>query len=290
MRALVVSNCATATYAEGLKVLFPDWEVRGAMIDLAEKWLTADPPHQAFAGYLKVCDLYVGLPLGPAWHIGQLLPEETRRVIIPGFAFLGLQPDCLHLNGFESVLGGGNLYSRIVVASYVAGLTPERTAGLFNPETYEAFDFFSYYEQEESKLVDNFRSFGIDLSGCIGRWISRGNFLFSYNHPRVDVLTGILRRALVAARLLPESEWDRDDDMGVADHLLHSIWWPVYPEIAARHGLDGSLIWRKGRAAGYERLHLDQFITASFSALAAKPLPEIRHLPNDLERIKALIA
>jgi hypothetical protein len=47
-------------------------------------------------------------------------------VLIPHFDFRGLQPDAFHLFGFESVLKGGSLFSKIVVTSFAAGLTPVR--------------------------------------------------------------------------------------------------------------------------------------------------------------------
>jgi hypothetical protein len=95
---------------------------------------------------------------------------------------------------------------------------------------------------------------------------------------------------LVAADLRPISDLDRTDDMGVADALKESIQWPVYPEIAERHGLEGSLIWRRGRMADYRTFTLDQFIEASFEQLAFGQLPEIPGLSSRVEQIRSLAA
>ncbi len=260
------------------------------MIHLAEQWVSSNPPNVGFLQYAQDCDLYIGAPLAGARY-GQLLPERNRRVLIPGFGFRGLQPDCFHLNGFNSVLGkGGSLYSRIVVASFRAGLTPLLTCKLFNQETYKAFDPLTCYDLEKQELIDRFGRYSIDLSGSLERWIARGNFLYSYNHPRIDVLMEILRRALVAAEILPISELERSDDMGVVDNLREASLWPIYPEIARLHGLDGSLTWRMGRAQNYKVLDLDQFVKASFEALTAKQLPEVPQLLTWVGLIKSLIA
>ncbi|MDR3495922.1 MAG: WcbI family polysaccharide biosynthesis putative acetyltransferase [Ancalomicrobiaceae bacterium] len=278
MKALVVSNCATSSYVHGLKSLFPDWEVRGAMSDLAEQWVTSDPPRAGFVQYTQDCDFYIGFP-PEGTRYGQLLSKRSRCVVIPPFWFRGLQPDCFGLNGFVSALGGGNLYSRIVVASFQTGLTAARTCELFNSKTYEAFDLLSCYDREKQELVDRYRPYGIDLSDSFERWLARGNFLYSYNHPRIDVLMEILRRALAAAGIIRMSEFDLDTDMGVVDELKESIVWPIYPEIARLHCLDGSLIWRQGRVHDYRTLDLEQFVDASFQELNAKPLPEVAELP-----------
>jgi hypothetical protein len=290
MRVLVASDCATSAYVGGLMALFPDWEVRGVLTNLAEQWATPNSLHPEFVQYTRYCDLYLGFP-AEGTRYGELLPEQARRVTIPPFSFLGLQPDCFNLAGFQSVLGkGGNLYSWIVVASFQAGLTATQTAALFNAKTYEAFDMLTRYDREKQELFARFQRYGIDLSGSLERWLGRGNFLYSYNHPRIDVFMEILRRALVASDLRPASDLDRTDDMGVADALEQSIRWPIYPEIAERHGLEGSLTWRRGRMADYRTLTLDQFIEASFEQLAFSPLPEIPGLSARVEQIRSLAA
>jgi Polysaccharide biosynthesis enzyme WcbI len=290
MKALVVSHCATSAYVHGLKVLFPDWEVRGAVITIAEQWASEIQPNPGFVQYAQDCDLYIGATSPNGTRHGRLLPEQSQRVLIPVFWFRGFQPDCVHLNGFDSVLGkGGTLYSKIIVASFQAGLSPALTGKLFNLKTYEMFNFLACYDTERQALLNRFQQYGIDLSGSIDRWIARGNFLYSYNHPRIDVLMEILRRALVAADLLPVSELERDDDMGVVDELREGGIWPIYPEIARLHGLpEESLTWRKGRGDNYQTLDLAQFVEASFKALAGKQLPKVPEMSSWVNWIKLL--
>ena len=287
MKALVVSNCATSAYVLGLKALFPEWEVRGAMSNLADQWVSLHPPKTEFIEYLQNCDLYVGIPT-EGTRYGRYLSDHSRKVLIPHFDFRGLQPDAFHLFGFESVLKGGSLFSKIVVTSFAAGLTPVLTSKLFNAETYEAFGFFAFFDAEKRDLIERFQQHDIDLSGSFERWIAKGNFLYSYNHPRIDVLIEVLRRALVAADILPSAELERADDLRIVDNLREAVHWPVYPEIGNRHGLEGSLIWRRGRTNQYETLDLDEFITATFETLGARKLPVIPDLPDWLDRLRAL--
>ncbi|HTV33349.1 MAG TPA: hypothetical protein VME69_09670 [Methylocella sp.] len=48
MKVLVVSNCATIAYASGLRALFPDWDVKGADLVAATKFVEERNP--AFQG------------------------------------------------------------------------------------------------------------------------------------------------------------------------------------------------------------------------------------------------
>ena len=98
------------------------------------------------------------------------------------------------------------------------------TSKLFNAETYEAFGFFAFFDAEKRDLINRFQQHDIDLSGSFQRWIAKGNFLYSYNHPRIDVLIEVLRRALVAADILPSTELERPDaDLRIVDNLREAV-------------------------------------------------------------------
>lgn len=289
MRAVIVSDCATYAYFYGLSALRPKWEIRGATIDIAEKWSTENPPKAGFVQLLQNCEIYIGLPY-ESLPFAKWISPQARKVLIPNFYFRGLQPDCFHLDGFDSVLGAGNLYSRIVAAAFQIGLSAEQTAKLFNPETYEALDYFGCFAGERENLISRFRNYNIDLSDGIERWLARGSFLHSYNHPRVDVLMEVFKRALSTSDILPVAEVEGADLSKIPDALGTMMLWPIYPEIASRHGLPGSLTWRRGQSSNFETLDLDRFIAASFQKLAERPLPDIADLPVWIDRIKPLVA
>jgi len=56
MKALVVTNCATAAYTSGLRALFPAWEVKGAQLDTARNWV-GEEPNPSFIEFLSSADL-----------------------------------------------------------------------------------------------------------------------------------------------------------------------------------------------------------------------------------------
>jgi hypothetical protein len=288
VKAIIVHNCATSAYTKGLKALFPEWEVRGVISTLAYQWLIEVPPKTDFMNYLSDCAVLVSCAPADRKILPRMRPS-ARYVEIPPFGFLGLQPDCFHLNGFVSVLGmGGSLYSRLIVAAFQAGLSQEKTCSLFTESVYRSFGYLDKFESEVAELVLRYEKAGIDLSSSVPRWLSRGNFVYSYNHPRVDVLLEILWRALVAGGFLPPSELDDERELGVSDDLKESIRWPIYPEIARRHGLPGSLIWRMGRSDGYRTFDALQFVAATYEALAQKTLSHSPDLVGAKERLESI--
>src|ERR1700731_3947258 len=128
MKALVVTNCATAAYTSGLRALFPDWEVKGANLEVAQKWL-GEEPNAAFRAFLAASNL---LLLGTENESAFVEFVSGKDVLsVPYFYFRGYHPDSFHLGiadkAVPSVLQTGNLHSRLAVASFVLGLSRDQT-------------------------------------------------------------------------------------------------------------------------------------------------------------------
>jgi hypothetical protein len=51
------------------------------------------------------------------------------------------------------------------------------------------------------------------------------------------------------------------------DRFAMAETWPIYPEIAARHGFAGSLVWRN--LAGHAELSLETYLSLTFQTLDA---------------------
>ncbi|HEX3430064.1 MAG TPA: WcbI family polysaccharide biosynthesis putative acetyltransferase [Rhizomicrobium sp.] len=273
MKALVVTNCATAAYTSGLRVLFPEWEVKGANLDVAEKWLDEEP-NGTFHAFLTQSDVLV-LGSENEARFAEFAPGK-EVLSIPYFHFRGLHPDCFHLGvggrPISSVLKAGTIHSRLAVAAFLLRLPRAATAALFNGSTWERLGYYSVFEAEKRQLLERFRQFGIDLSPAFERWRAQGNFLYTYNHPKAFVFNDILLEAL-RGHFLDElaCESARAALASVPDYLEPSIRWPVYPEIAARHGIAADFVWRTGTKAGPITLTRDDFIAETFDALTEYP-------------------
>ena len=271
MKALVVTNCATAAYTSALRALFPEWEVKGANLDVAQKWL-GEEPNERFRGFLRDANLLVLGSENEAAFAEYALGKNVLS--IPYFYFRAYHPDSFHLgvggSMVPSVLQTGNLHSRIAVASFVLGLTPDAAIAAFNARTYEHIGYFSIFEPEKRNLLDRFSAKGIDIALAFEEWRASGNFLYTYNHPKAFVFNDILIESL-SGRFLDASEQDaaRETLASVPDYLEPSIRWPVYPEIAAQQGMKSDFLWRTGVSAGPISMALDDFVARTFETLAS---------------------
>lgn len=273
MKALVITNCATAAYTSGLRILFPEWEVKGANLDVAQEWLGTEP-NESFCTFLDHAELLV---LGSENECEFEEHSRDKDVLsIPYFHFQGLHPDCFHLGvgdaAVPSVLKAGNLHSRIVVAAFVLGLSERDCAAAFSAHTYERLGYFSQYETEKTNLLERFTTKEIDLASAFACWQQAGSFLYTYNHPKAYVFNDIIVEALSGRYLgAPGREKAREALTEIPDYLDPSIRWPIYPEIAARYGLQSEFLWRTGINAGPIVMSLPDFIARSYETLARFP-------------------
>jgi hypothetical protein len=129
MKTIVFGNCATVTYGETIKEIFPDWEIR--RVDLGEglRWL-ADGSKPEFTQYLRTCDLYVGHPMGEWPSIAAAVNPAADRVLIPSLIFRGLHPDIAIVPGFDSPVGNAQT-SLIAVAARALDLGVAETVKLY---------------------------------------------------------------------------------------------------------------------------------------------------------------
>ncbi|HTT85201.1 MAG TPA: WcbI family polysaccharide biosynthesis putative acetyltransferase [Rhizomicrobium sp.] len=215
------------------------------------------------------------------------ITRKDAKLVIPKFLFRALHPDAFYPSRknvpLRSVFRGMGLHSRLVVTGHMLGMSAQEIACAFHRRTYEQAGYFSVFESERDALLANFAEAGIDISADFDGWMARGDFLYSSNHPKAFVFADILLRAL-SGRFLPAAEHAHAREIlaQVPDYLEDSIRWPVYPEIAAHHGFEGSLSWRLTEAAGGASLALGQFVLQSFEILDGEaPLP--RHVVPGFE-------
>lgn len=265
MKALVVTNCATAAYTSGLRALFPAWEVKGAELSTARNWIGGEP-NRPFIEFLASADLLLtAMPDEPMF-------AGKATLVVPAFSFRAYHPDSFHLGcgdvAIPSVLKSGNLHSRIAATAFLLGMSRNHAIAAFNAGTYERTGYFAVFEAEKAELLKRFALHGIDLAAAFDRWTQTGNFLYTYNHPRAWVFSDVLLQALTA-RFIDSRQMisARATLATVPDYLEPSIRWPVYPEIAGLYGFDSEMLWRTGRDAGPVSMSLADFVGRTFEML-----------------------
>jgi hypothetical protein len=265
MKALVIGNCATVTYSDTLKAIFTDWEVRRVAEGAAQEWLIGGSKPE-FTQFLQSCDLIVSHPhLLEFQPLANSLNPKADRIIIPGLVFSGLHPDIAILPRFNGVFSSSQT-SLIAVGACARGLGVYESLKLYNETTYAQLGYFDHYEKQKHSVISNFRKYDIDLVHDFPIWESQGDFFYFPIHARVFVLADILRRALLGRYINGRVHSATANlSLTLPDHLGGQTW-PIYPELAARRGFAGSLIWRG--LQGYAEMSLVDFVSSTFQSLS----------------------
>ncbi|WP_426959673.1 GSCFA domain-containing protein [Muricoccus radiodurans] len=197
--------------------------------------------------------------------------DEADLVTMPEVYFNAFHPDAVYEDGCRRTSAFGRMSSAICLYAWKHGFTPEETVGLYRDETYRALGYYDYWEPAVEALVADGESCGLDLRGRIAAWRATGCFVHAPNHPKPIVL-GDIARAL-AGTLGLDLVIPHPESM-LPDPFQQNLVWPVYPEIAARLGVPGGLVFKGGRILsearlGHELMDLPSFVSRSFAACDA---------------------
>ena len=167
-------------------------------------------------------------------------------------------------------LGSGEIFtdqplsSTVTAWAWLHGLRPDEVPGLFNKNVFAALGYFDRWAANVEHLRRTFAAAGwADEFDRFFLNIQRtGNFMHTFNHPKVHVLTSLAK--MLAVRLgCGESVWARD--VNVQD-ILTVVTWPLYPDVADSYGLaGGSYQWRWYDA---HQTSVQAFVETSYMAYA----------------------
>lgn len=190
---------------------------------------------------------------------------------IPTISFSAYHPDICYLLDSGSALKGplGDYHSLIAYAAFSCGLSEARARDLYQEPIYERLGYFDRWDRERSTLLGNFAGHGFDIAAKFVDWSRNGPFMYSFNHPRVRCVRDVAEAILARAGLEPAYR-----DALPHDNLANGPIFPVYPEIAARLGVEGSLLFKLG--GKYQFIRLDEFLAESFRIYRANPRIGIR--------------
>lgn len=199
-----------------------------------------------------------------------------KVVLYPAIEFLAYHPDLVYIaDGAPHKLlagPGGHYNSSIALLAWKAGLSVADAIKLYRRDVYRRLGFFDFWESSCADLRAEGQAAGLPLDSLMQRWIERGCFMHSVNHPKLfviaDVITQLLERLEI--RTLPG-----DPMRYVRDYLADSIVWPVYPEIGEGLGIAGGYDFKLS-APGIQpdcpvhSLGLDKFVELSFAAFSER--------------------
>jgi hypothetical protein len=278
-RVAVIGNCQALGLAHTLRWLCPDLEVE------ASNWSFVSGPEAADALASHICghDIVISqITSQPAYselRTWRLRTRARRLAIYPKVAFTGFHPDLIRLHDVLSPLR--DRHSTLIVAAFLLGLPPARAEDLFNAYVYAVAGFFEEYAKAEAYLIQSLSHSDVALADGLAQWTARGVFVHVPNHP---TNWAILDMAQSLARSLGLDV--RPPDGLPSDMFAQSAVWPVYPELARRIGVAGSLRF-KPPGPGAVPIELDEMIERSYLAYAGAD-PGVLRTPRVMELAEIL--
>ncbi len=206
----------------------------------------------------------------PSWSSAEFVKLLPNVVFFPMIVFHAFHPDIVYVRYTSWRSKGeflpspvGEYHSSIILFGYLQGFTQEQTMGLFSEAFLRRVGFLDAWQPAAKALLSAAERAQLPLDQELIHWSRQGCFMYSINHPRLFVLADVARAMLRRAELPLR---DADPSLFVADELMNSAIWPVYPPIAESLGLAGSYCFKKQGASTY--YDLDELISGSYEIYA----------------------
>lgn len=269
----IYSNCQGNNLGRCIQAL------TGAKSPAFHFYYGTDPaePRRAGTAVLKALEAVDVVLMQPlvAQGIGEIFPEllsHEKIVLFPAISFAAYQPDLCYVfrkGSFDEIPAPlGPYHSSIAYHAWRNGRSSGQALALYREDVYQQLRFFDYWDSARLALVEEGQRAGIPLEGLLEKWRAQGCFMHTPNHPKLSVSIDIARRVL---QKLDIPTFSVDPQQMVWDNLADCPIWPVYPEIAARYGCEGSTVF-KGNNLGLPGktpvalYPLEEFVERSFAA------------------------
>ena len=257
---LLLSTCQTEGLANCLNLLNP--AARTAGVDI---WSYKQDPRRHHAAMAGASQILVNPEFleQPGYRAPRSVPAQT----VPTVSFDGYHPDLCYISAGHRLVSGPlhDYHSLLALAAYRHGFSATETLDLFNAQVYERSGYFDAWIPARDRLLGVFQGQGIDLQGVFRRWGATRPFMYSINHPRIEVLHDVAACIIECCGLPPL----RGIPVLPPDNLAQGNCFPVFPEIGEVLGVQGSYLFKPG--AEYRFFDLEHFVKGSFEAYAQHP-------------------
>lgn len=276
MKVAIVSNCQGQTIAACLNDMAPSLKADFHMI--SDLWGSGKNLNNILDEY----DYVLAHDM-----ISQYVPPSqiTKVIYFPDITFPAFHPDMTYLRGrkkngeVEAIHSHMAHYnSALIVHGYVRGKTNEQIVASFNKTTFRKLGYLNRWDSSKKMLVEQGKKIGFDLDSYIEKWRRSGCFMFSFNHPPIDVLSDI---AIVLAKRMGIEIKNFNSYRYLDDPLKGTPIWPVYPEIAEEYGLEGDYAFRC--YSPKDILQLKEYVAASVKHYQGYEISSIEPLNFNLE-------
>ena len=260
MKFRIHGNCQVGSIADSLRLLYQTEDVQSFHVDTSPHGLLNHfSKVQSTNGFIEIIHDSLLSVINAHPGVADLVP--LKFLTLPSITFSAFQPDTQYIFNENGVVKNGlqgDWNSRIAITGYLRGLSPRQTEELFNLGTFQALGYLDDWNESAQFLIDSFQKCGLNGTNWMRRMASHGVFMHGINHPSPIAIFELVKQ-FVSVHLPPPDHEIAGAEQYLTDHLSHIVW-PVYPEIAATLGLEGTYLWREGS----QHAGLRTFIESSF--------------------------
>ena len=177
-------------------------------------------------------------------------PNLSHKVIyFPSIAFSAFHPDITYLRGRRN---GGDVetveslmvtyHSAIAVFGFLHGLSVEKILGFYNTYVFSKLGYIDAWKSSRDLLLEEALSLDMPLNDAFSSWARRGCFMYSFNHPELNVMSDI---AIVLMEKAGIPIFNYNGSQFLADPLKAMPVWPIYPAIGGRYGINGDYAFKR---------------------------------------------
>jgi hypothetical protein len=178
-----------------------------------------------------------------------LVASLPAAVHFPNIVFPAFHPDTVYASysrsGRKLLLSSPlrDYHSSLILFGFIEGMSQEQTATLFAEPVFRRVGFLDAWTPAQDELCNAARRVGLPLDREFMAWSRRGCFMHTINHPHLETLADLVR---VMLKRLGIAVRDAAVAAYVADELMTSVVWPVYPGISRPLGIPGSYVFKQG--------------------------------------------
>lgn len=271
MKLIVVANCHCLPIAEALSFIIKGVE-KADFIDI--NFITQ--PHMVEKIELIYnCDDWHVLSFNLSTNFERLETSQLKQQLgdklttFTNVHFTGLHPDITYVGGMGQRISSamGDYHSKIVLGSYVSGLSPKDCLSLFHGSIYEMLGYYDEFVTSSMNLLNRDEACEVKFAQNFLDMLKDTPTLYTVNHPTGAVFLALAEKLAVSL----QADYVSFAAAFFQNHLSTSNIWPVYDEIAEYHGLKYHTPqhYVLGKSVSSRLLSRAEFVQKSYDCYAA---------------------
>lgn len=178
--------------------------------------------------------------------------------------FDGLHPDCTYLSGSVGRIQSpiGDYHSKIAIRCFFNNASIDECISSYGATSYERLRYFDQFQLSMTELIKRDSPLDIKLGGDLLNCIIDHPSFYTFNHPTSAIFSVAIQKIALSVGLVYPSHLHGYEQ----NFLSNNTWFPIYPQIAARHDLNysGSYLFRAPTFLGGRFLDLNEFVSRSY--------------------------